>query len=89
MVAAGRLLYAFRAVVVDRCPGGWVGSFLLSLVILRIGACVAEAVWGMAGQADRTPLFWYLPLVSIRFFLLSGTGRCNLDDCSFAENTGA
>lgn len=46
------------------------GSFFIS-------AYVVEAVWATAGQPDRSPLFWYLPILFIGFFICAvGAGIC-------------
>jgi len=47
------------------------GVVFCCLGILCVGAYVVEAVWATAGLPDRSPLFWYLPVLFMGFFLFS------------------
>ncbi len=41
------------------------GIAFCALGVLFMGAYVVEAVWATAGLPDRSPLFWYLPVLYI------------------------
>jgi len=47
------------------------GVVFCCLGILCIGAYVVEAVRATAGLPDRSPLFWYLPVLFMGFFLFA------------------
>ena len=47
------------------------GVAFCSLGVFFMGAYVVEAVWATAGLSDRSPLFWYLPVVFIGFFFFA------------------
>ena len=47
------------------------GVAFCALGVFFMGAYVVEAVWATAGLPDRSPLFWYLPVVFIGFFLFA------------------